>query len=441
MPSITPIFATNFANQTGDEDVYTDTGCETSVLSAGVPYMVIYGLMVRNYTDTDYQAEARLMNGATEISSIRAQESQLGGPAGAYGGYPFVGVLRLTGDGVSTLRFQRRRLGGLPGDQVHVNGQYIYAVPLSGFTENADYFYGENSLPLITTMGVGFEALASQTFTAASTGSHPVMLSYQYDSTSGPDQLNARLTLVEDPSGAATATTLRGGSLIRRTTSGADILTGRMIGLASLTQGTEYRIDLEVNASVDGSVVDQVRSFVFTSSSLGDGTTPGVVYADSTVGFTVIGETESSGNALITAAAPTAGSSRNWLILGDLTKKISDWSRERIEVDPEGVGNRLHPISGFGPEAFGTGGGNDLLNSPTFAYRVLSEFDSDTSFTNNSEGLGPAANNLLGYDEASGTGTTAGDAILGLWLYSPDPLLVLNGGTSIRFRDRGDSVL
>lgn len=421
MPAITPIFATNFVANTGDETAFTDSGCETSALQNGVDYLVFFGASVRNDTDLDYGADARIVHGSTELCSVRANETFVGGPAGAYGGYPLTGVVVVTGNGTDTLRLQRRRVGGAAADDVSINGQYIYAIPLSAWADNIHYFYGENASPLVTTAAAGFEGVRTVQFVAPLTGTYSFITSCQYDSTAGADELNVRVALITDPDGAATPTIMRGGQLTMRELTGLDISNTRHVFQAALVQGQEYAVDIQVDAVASGSIVDLARTFVFAPGSLGDGGDSGQVYAQSTAGFTVVGAVDVSGNALVTASAPGVGDpNRQWLLLGDVTKKVTFWSQERVEEDPNGTPTLLSPISGFGANDIGTGADDDLLYSPVFASVTLTSSDADTQYVINSEGLGGGANNLMGVDAGSTTGTVAGEALLAIWLYAPD---------------------
>ena len=170
---ITPITAFQDTQQSTSSTSLVDANCETSALSNGVNYLVIYcGNIGGN--DNGAHVELVLIFGATTIARCTAegtdQTTVLHVAAGALHGYYIV-----TGDGTSTLKFQFRCITSL--DTAYAGAMGIVAIPLTELTQNSDYWYSVSNTEDVVTNPSTWTNLASQTWSLPETGNYLILMS------------------------------------------------------------------------------------------------------------------------------------------------------------------------------------------------------------------------------------------------------------------------
>jgi hypothetical protein len=170
--SITPITAFQDTQQSTSSASLVDANCETSVLSNGVDYLVIYCGNVGSDNNAAH-VELVLKYGTTTIARCTAEGTDQTAvrhcAAGACQGYYIV-----TGDGTSTLKFQFRCLNGYTA---YAGAMGIVAIPLTALTQNLDYWYSISNTENIITNPSTWTDLASQTWNLPETGNYLVLMS------------------------------------------------------------------------------------------------------------------------------------------------------------------------------------------------------------------------------------------------------------------------
>lgn len=173
MASITPITAFQDTEQSTSSTTPVDANCETSALSNGVDYLIIYTGNVGGGA-TSEQPRMQLLFGSTVLGWVSGEGRGLDNH---WDGAQCSGFRKVTGNGTDTLKFQI--WCGLSGDLTYAGAMAIIAIPLTELTENTDYWFsGTNSgTDEVTDASTSWETWRSQAFTLPASGDYLVLMS------------------------------------------------------------------------------------------------------------------------------------------------------------------------------------------------------------------------------------------------------------------------
>jgi hypothetical protein len=175
MAAIVPITARQDTPQTTGSGTYVTANCATAALANTVEYLVLYRGNCANNDAAD-SGQLRLRHGTTVIAEM-SSESQGVNHSGT--GDQCQGVLKVTGDGTSTLNFQFRNTDGI-SDTAYAGSMSIVAIPLTSLVSGTDYFFSgtSSSTAEVTNAAVGsWTTLRTVDFTLPSTGDYIVIMS------------------------------------------------------------------------------------------------------------------------------------------------------------------------------------------------------------------------------------------------------------------------
>lgn len=136
------IFVSQDTEQTVTSTSFQDVNCETTALLDGVDYLIIYTANVGNDATTQ-RSTLDVFYGVLKIGGCFSQKSNMGTFGDAhYNAAGLNGIFKVTGDGVSTVKFQAKATGI---STAYVGAMAITCVPLDQFTQNTDYYYASNT--------------------------------------------------------------------------------------------------------------------------------------------------------------------------------------------------------------------------------------------------------------------------------------------------------
>jgi hypothetical protein len=136
------IFASQDTVQTTTSSSLVDANCETTPLLDGIEYLVIYAGNCGS-SNTSSRSHLRCVFGSTNLGEGSALKSTLGTFGNNnYNGVDTQGIMKVTGNGVDTVKFQFRHASS---STAYAGAMSILCIPLDQYTEGTDYYYSQTA--------------------------------------------------------------------------------------------------------------------------------------------------------------------------------------------------------------------------------------------------------------------------------------------------------
>lgn len=352
MPVLSPLFA-SAVEATTNATTFT-AAATTAELANGTAYLVLVTAQ-GNSDENDSTTEVEVVFGGTRYGLGRWRSAANNAPDSAVGA-PIQTAFVVSGDGVSTVAVNLRRLDG-PAGTDHFCTTHIACIPLDSLTENTHYWRAEaaNGDTLSNpAAGAGWVGSGQQVdVTPGATGNFLILACVEAEHTSGhtaTDQMRLRCRVTEDPSGSPTAYNLQRNTVgaiegpeiaLEGGSAWGEVAIGqRFVDVLELTAGTMYRFEPEWEGVTGGGNTGyrRARVFVFDLS----------VWPEFSFDRDVDGQSGQN-NTFGTVSAPAPSSSRDYVLLGSVAyQNGNSWIRAHFDEDPSGTPTRLPATAGFG---------------------------------------------------------------------------------------------